>query len=337
MSINLSDRIALSNAQNSDDLPNLPILDKITPYTKGQVGEDELCSVVVNRHLQVGQNEEGKTGEIRDVEMLTSRWIDREPPEGSWVHLSDGYFCVKRNFIDGGAFVSVLEPEDKNSPWKIVCRGTAGRVSANGGFDSVMNDVLHDVGMRGVEAIWQDLKTFLNDEGIDSVEVLGKSMGGAQAQMLATLIHNKIDNTNVTALKTLAAVSVSEQVRQNFHGIPVLIIRTVDDYIPTVGGHHVQCDGNTRIRYISLEYRDNPRLERDISILTLAWRFFRSFSGPHKQQTTLGNFHIHEINAQEIEEELAIGALFDGMRQRLARFFALFVTQTRFESFYDTA
>jgi len=330
-------RAVIEHGPNRQHNIVLPLLDDVRTSGKGVAGRTELLDITELRHLRV-ETEAAELSEVRDVEMLTSRWIDREPGVGFDVHLSDGWFSVEKCLIGGGAYIAVLKAHDGEGR-KIVCRGTAARRSATGWFDTIINDLLVDVGMRGVMAVWGEMKDFLQKEGIEEVEVLGKSMGGAQAQMLAALIANKT-GTRVTALKTFASVSVPEFVgtvlQEKSPDTRVLVVRTGDDYIPLVGGVHAGNDMNdTTIMYIGLE--ENPGLETEgLSGITLAWRFLRSFFAPHKQQTTSRDtFFARTVDDEGKARELRVGMLFEGARVRLAGLLSHLVDQRRFEDFYD--
>lgn len=251
---------------------------------------------------------------LRELETLTSRLADRELAENTLLCLSEGLFVVDKNFIGGGAFVSILR-KINDSAAIIVCRGTAFRKGATGGFSSAFNDIQPEIGLMGVTQIWPALSTYLSEKKYETIDICGKSLGGGHAQYLTSLI-GQFTNIKIRDLWTLGSVGVPESVHRLFtkafeNKIEPCINRVQNwgkdgiDYIPELGGRHLssKTHKSTMYRLIPAESdstHDDQSMPLHSSSWTLAQNILGSLSSSHCRQTTMGDFRIHRF---EIEGE----------------------------------
>jgi|GEM_PF-3817895 len=332
-------------------------VDRATTSGQGIQGQIEKAYILGLHHLAIlNDNLDQLSGMLCDSEMLTSRLADREMQVGSVVHLSDGYFKVDRIFKGGGAYVSTLRNLNDLSQLKIVCRGTAMRKTATDGFLSGLNNLLIDIGSKSIKMIWPDLSDYLRNEQIDSIEVLGKSQGGAHAQMLAVLIEGTTGK-HVKTLTTVSSVGVSNDVNKLWNSLEsrgsemnIVHIRnggpTEDgiDYVPTVGG--AQLGKNTPREKIKVYYI-HPRSITTSAIYTATHSTFRclksflmSFLKPHLLQMTLKPFAYTLVDSGSVSTQLLMGKRLESMRRVLAYMLHIItlglLNGNSFESYYNS-
>lgn len=331
-------------------------IDRATTSGKGFEGLVERIFIRIQHHFMVIQETDKKAAEIRDVELLTSRLADREMQKGELIHLSDGYFYVDHIFIGGGAYVSVLKDVQGINTPKIICRGTAMRRTATGGLKSGINDVLLEIGTLGVKSIWSDLSKYLIANQIKSVELLGKSLGGAFAQELALLIEG-IDGIEIKKLTTFCSVGVGEAINNLFKTeilqkrakpFELQVLRNGGssqeqvDYIPTIGGVHLG-EGSSPEQCKVEVYYIQPG-DQEVGFFSLrSWfnlirNFFLSFRYAHCRQTTLEKFSWKKVEDDRVQEHLNIGNRLEKIRKCFAyiiHFFTLCLLNGRsFASFF---
>jgi hypothetical protein len=250
--------------QQIDKGNNLPLVEKFLEYGKDGLdaiyGETYRSRFVFDKHRESGKGisgmvqrvfvtlqhaiiqskdrkEEGFENRlaIRDAEFLTSRWVEREPPNGSRVRLSDGDYTAGMTFAEGGAYVVILIPDNPKSAHKIVCRGTASRDSATTGWMSLINDLqLFEMGGIGVRAIWPQLKRYISDpnNAVESTQIYGKSLGGGIAQQLAIKVALNTEAT-VQKLTTVCSVGAGKAVNKAY--------KELKNKFPV---HHIRAAGN---------------------------------------------------------------------------------------------
>jgi hypothetical protein len=221
---------------------------------------------------------------------------------------------------------------------KLVCRGTAMRRTATEGFNSAINDILLEIGTMGIKQLWPELSKYLQTNRISSIEILGKSLGGAQAQELAILMEG-VDLIEVKKLTTFCSVGVGEDINSLFKKMilqnrkspfEMQVIRNAGrtqsevDYVPVVGGVHLgekvpleKC--HIEVCYIhpgregAIIYPKNPGL------LNLIRNFMGSFGNAHCRQTTLNEFSWHTIQGRDhIDEHLRFGSQLERIRKGCA-------------------
>jgi hypothetical protein len=307
-------------------------VDRPTSSGKGLQGLSERIYVVVQHHFQVLKEATPEEKMLCDAEMLSSRLADREIQKGQAIHLSDGYFYADEIFTAGGAYVAILKDFEGVKAPKIVCRGTASTPNATSGLKSGLNNILLEVGTLGVKSIWPALSKYLTENSIQSVEVLGKSLGGAHAQQLAILIegvlHIKIEN-----LTTCGSVGISESINQVFQDkvlaqrvepFNIHVIRnggegaiSRPDYIPFVGEKHLGAGAlpekcHTDVYYLGSSEEEVIAYPETSSFVSVVKNFVHSFGFAHCRQTTLGKFIYKKVDPEKLQDHL-------GMEQRLER------------------
>lgn len=120
---------------------------------------------------------------------------------------------MDQTFSKGGGYMIILRKVDEEETGILACRGTAGKWKATGGIQSMINNLLIEVGSRAVVENWEEIAGYLQGAGIKSLTVCGKSRGGAHAQMLAPLIAKRCP-VHVTHVMTFTSVGVSEKVSE---------------------------------------------------------------------------------------------------------------------------
>ncbi|MCB1081828.1 MAG: hypothetical protein KDK63_01650, partial [Chlamydiia bacterium] len=240
---------------------------------------------------------ESKTrSEERDLEVLTFRFIEREPPMGAIIDLSTGKYRVDQTFSKGGGYMVLLRKIGEEERAILACRGTAGKWKATGGIQSVINNLLIEVGSRAVVENWEDIARYLKESGIRALMVCGKSQGGAHAQMLAPLIASKAP-VKVSHVMTFASVGVSERIceifRRVFNGSGTELSVYYNhgnlwegemDLIPYLGGRHVQIDG---AKVYALSPKNSTYREEKVWFFWRIYYLLASFGRPHTRQNTL--------------------------------------------------
>lgn len=212
--------------------------DKARSSGKGFEGFLEILSLLADH----SNSTHHKNEQYEELEFLASSLADREPMKGLIVSLPDRNPKLwKVDFAQerGGAFIYVLIPvdsahQDTQPNALVVCRGTAGRKTASGGIMSLYNDVIEEIGAKGVDASWGDLKTYLQTKSFGNVEVMGKSLGGAVAQQLSVLIQAS-GASKVNLLRTLQSTGVHDSVHNAY--------RDLSDKFPIKAFRHAQVDG----------------------------------------------------------------------------------------------
>lgn len=313
-------------------------VDKASTSGKGFEGLTERVYIAMQHHFKVLEETNAKAAELRDAEFLTSRLADREIRPGSVFHLKNGCFYADKIFNRGGAYIAVLRDLQGIEPAKIVCRGTAMRRSAAGGFTSGLNNILLEIGSLGVKKSWPHLSKYLQDEEINTVEVFGKSLGGAHAQSLAVALEG-LDKVQVRKLTTYGSVGVSRRVNDLFKKevlakrrtpFEILVIRNGSpkkrniDYIPAVGGAHLghgtarnAC--NIEVCYIQTEDGEIGVYPARIGIKKLVRFFLDSFKTAHCRQITLNDFRWKSIHSRaEVNSHLNVGRPLERVRECFA-------------------
>lgn len=274
------------------------IYDRTMTCGKGEEGLKELARVVFE------EAEASYRSEERDLEVLTSRFVEREPPKNTIIELSNGKYRVDQTFSKGGGYMIILRKVGEEEVAILACRGTAGKYQATGGFQSVINNLLLEVGSRAVIENWKDILSYLEISGIKFLKICGKSQGGAHAQMLAPLIKTRT-SLKVTHVMTYASVGVSDKVRkifsEVFHNTDTCLEIYYNhgnlndgemDFIPYLGGRHVYIEG-AKINSLAPE----GSLQVSEESIKKQWFFIRiyyllaSFSKPHTRQNTLMHYN----------------------------------------------
>lgn len=225
--------------------------DKAKTSGKGFDGFVEILAL--SAHYQsIAKEVADPLGHYMESEFLSSSLADREPPLGTILSLPGREpkdWVVDFSEEHGGAFVYVLKPlySDTNDAI-VVCRGTAGRKTASGALNSLVNDVIPQIGMKGVTDSWGHIRNYLSNNSISQVEVEGKSMGGAVAQELSVLIAGTT-STKVKQLTTLQSTGVHDEVHEAYDKLdspfPINAFRhaqmegLANDLVPKVGGYHL--------------------------------------------------------------------------------------------------
>lgn len=314
-------------------------VDKAKSSGKGLQGLLERVYISMQHHFKILEEEDKKAKELRDVEVLTSRLSDRELQSGTVIHLSEGFFYVDQVFVGGGAYATILRNFEEKYPSKLICRGTAMRPTATGRWKSGINDVLLEIGTMGVKHIWPGISKYLNENRIQSIHILGKSLGGAHAQELAILIEG-INHVKVDKLTTFCSVGVGDKVNNLFKTeilenrstpFQIQVVRKGGDitgneidYIPSVGGLHLGAEAledQCKIEVIYIhpgkdEVTVYPRVREKSSTIK---NFISSFGVAHCRQTTLDTFNWKIIdNKKAIEEHLRAGNQLEKGRKCLA-------------------
>jgi hypothetical protein len=326
---------------------------------KGFKGLVERVYIAMHHHFQTLEKKGEKSAELQDIELLASCLSDREIPANSVVHLNEGYFYVDQVIAGEGAYLSILQDIEKIKPTKIVCRGTAIRPRAKSGLKSGLNDILLEIGMKGIKDSWPKLSNYLIKNQIKEVEILGKSLGGAQAQALAVLIEG-LHPIEVKKLITYCSVGVGKKINELFKKevlekrqtpFSIQVIRNGSaqeeniDYIPAIGGVHLG-EGTSsekcaiEVCYLQQEESEEEVYNKDINFFKLIKNFFCSFSSAHCRQTTLKNFKWKIIEGRDqINDHLRMGERLEKIRKVFAyvvHFLTFFLLNgSSFHSFYQ--
>lgn len=309
--------------------------DKVVSSGKGFEGlQERIWTILHSRDVLIN---EGYTSALHakmaEVEMLTSRFIDREPPMGSVVRLQGGYFSVDRIFSRGGAHINALVEIASEKPRTILlCRGTAWRPTATGRLLSGVNDWLKEIGLLGVKSVWREIKRYLDEKSLSHVELYGKSLGGAHAQYLAALVSGKT-STKVKALVTNSSTGVPEIVDEIFRTnvkklLPeqqphIIIVRNggirhkneIDD-VPAVGGTHLYLENRTKVFYLTPKRYISPVENMRVTSPTLR-SLWKSLKTSHGRQTTLAAFNV--LEGKNTKEEAQKGLVLESTRRMLAQ------------------
>ncbi len=321
-----------------DAKPESIFIDYVKTSGLGFKGLVERVHVAMQHHFDVIKETNKEAGVLRDIEMLTSRFADRQIPEGSVVHLTEGYYYLEKIIMGGGAFIYLLaDVEEKKIP-KLLCRGTAMRASASGGLKSGINDVQLEIGSLGVREVWPELSSYLKQKKVTSLDILGKSLGGAHAQNLAVLIEG-IQGIKVNKLVTFACVGAGSQINDLFKKeilprrtspFEIQVVRNGGsepvqvDYIPAVGGVHLGHGApkdKCKVEVVYIQPRSsrpwtNPQ---DMSIYTMIKSVIISLGSAHRRQTTLQDFTWKKLEEPaEVDRQLNLGNRLETVRKIIA-------------------
>lgn len=310
------------------------------PRSKGGSPEARREQEIILRYhaQQQAADPDAKSRDIREAELLTSRLADRELQEGDIIPLTNATFTVDKNFVGGGAYVSVLTDNAGQLAPKLVCRGTAMRAGATGAWQSGLNNLSAEMASQGVQTAWPDLAAYLQSHDVSSMEVLGKSMGGACAQQLAILLET-VAHVEVTRLVTVCSVGAGQAINDVFKErvlqerrtpFNLWVIRSGGDaqgndvdYIPVVGGVHLGFDSapekcTVEVCYIA-KGEDTPTQPQTFNRFTLSGKLLMSFPGGHSRQTTLDKYAYESITERtEVDKQLSIGNDLEGWRAGLS-------------------
>jgi hypothetical protein len=324
------------------------LIDHNKTVGKGFEGFVECIYILMQHHFASVKEQNKKAAELRDIEMLTSRFADREIREGSVAHLSEGYFYVDKVFKGGGAYIYLLQDVEERQIPKLLCRGTA-RPPATEAYKSSLNDVLLEIGSMGVKETWPMLSNYLKEKKITSLDILGKSLGGAFAQHFAVLIEG-VHKIKVNKLITCASVGVGRSINTVFKKeilpnrespFTIQLVRNggsrdrMIDFIPALGGVHLgegtspeKCD--VEVSYIQPTTNDRALWKNpvDFSLFAIMHNFLSTLGYGHRRQTTLQDFIWKKIeDRSEVDEHLRLGNKLETLRKCVAyvlHFFTFF-------------
>ncbi|MFA6916615.1 MAG: hypothetical protein WC222_09475 [Parachlamydiales bacterium] len=319
-------------------------IDRASSSGKGIKGLIERIFLSLNLQLNLNRNQDNlQKNDYIIAETITSQLADREWQEKSLIQLGTAtqpkYYYVDKVLIKGGAYISILKDVDGTEPPKIICRGTAARPSSTDAINSLLNDLLIEIGMKGVKAVWPELVEYLNANEIKSVELYGKSMGGAQALALSVLLEGVL-NVHVDCLTTYCSVQAGYAVeifnreilgkRTEQDPFQIVVLRNggkenETDNVPIVGGLHLGADAPQNKCNVSVVYLQQGQEGEQVDVLPLEmgifsriFRFFKSFPGPHCRQSTLDNFNFKKLEPAEAQQHLRVGLIFEKCRLFLA-------------------
>ncbi len=338
-------------------LPEVAYYDMIETCGKGYKGLIERVATILSLWKTCVEEKIDPLKQfMKEVEVLTSRLGDREPPEGTVIRLLRGYCVVDKVFAAGGCYVSVLRNMTDRKIPILLCRGTAVRLKATGSLLSCFNDLLPDIGMLGIKSIWQNVADYLHVHQIEEVDIWGKSLGGAHAQYLTTLVTGKT-KTRVATLVTCCSVGVNNKVSEIFHEAlkdrqkeepEVCIIRNSGsdgkaeiDYIPFIGGIHLHTRSErTKIYYLFPSTNDElvDGLPTGGWTLQKVYKFITSFLKAHIRQTTLKEYNVKFVShvQEEVKKGLELEWIREVMAKTLNRVYGRLFDVPSFEYFYQS-
>lgn len=338
--------------------PEIDYYDMIETCGKGYKGLLERVATILSLWKTCVEEELDSLRQfMTEVEVLTSRLGDREPPEGTVIRLRKGYYVIDKVFAAGGCYVSVLRNMTDCKAPILLCRGTAVRLKATGCLLSCFNDLLPDIGMLGIKSIWQDVADYLHIHRIEEIDIFGKSLGGAHAQYLTTLVTGKT-KTRVATLVTCCSVGVNDQVSEIFHESlknrqkeepDICIIRNSGndgkeevDYIPFIGGTHVHTKSErTKIYYLFPSTTSDELVDgipTDGWMLQKVYKFMTSFLKAHIRQTTLKEYNVKIVphTQKEVKKGLELEWIRELMAKTLNRVYGRLLDVPSFEYFYQS-
>lgn len=302
---------------------------------KGARGLTERVYIAAHHYFRL-KEEPAKNHPLIDAEFLTSRLADREMTEHTIIHLAEGDYRVDALFTEGGSYTAVLKKVTGRAPLKIVCRGTSTRPQSTGSFKSCLNNIQLKIGTMGVTTIWPELSQYLRSNDCSAVELYGKSLGGAHAQLLAILIEG-VERIPIDHLTTVCSVGVGDTIARLFEEhvlrhrerqFPIHVIRNGGnrlgfdaDLIPLVGGVHLgdhdRCD--VRVTYLNEDSHVTP-IPQDLSLIQKIILFVQSFGKAHNRQSTLAPFSVITLTDQAARSHLRFGAELETLRYCFACF-----------------
>lgn len=337
--------------QNDPEAAKWTDIEGVNTSGQGLIGLAQRVFLSLSLHFKIqdaSQKKEKQAVALKEVEVLTTGLADREFQPGNVLHLRQGFFYVDQVFIGGGAYVSVLRDFEKEDRCQIVCRGTAARPEAIQGKESQTNNLLREIGSRGVQAVWPDLSRYLREKAIKSVRILGKSLGGGQDQQLAVLIEGILGIT-IEKVITCCSVGAGDGVNEVFarevlekrtssNPFKIWVVRNGGseqnlDYVITVGGDHLgkgllgpKC--KVRVTYVqsvtgpSGIYPDSPP-----NTLILINRLRTSLPRSHCDQMTLRSFTWTEVTEEKlINYHLGVGNHLEPFRRSIAGLASFFIS-----------
>ncbi|MCE5318117.1 MAG: hypothetical protein LLG04_12260 [Parachlamydia sp.] len=317
-------------------LPNLKLksicrpvsfLDCAVTSGKGFKGlQERVWTIQKARKRAIKNSQPQKHAQIAEIEMLSSRLADREPPQGSIVRLKDAYFVVDRAIERGGACLRLFRELSPQPRTLLVCRGMAARTSASGALLSILNGIVKKIGLFGIGKSWAELRQYLIEKRVQQIDILGKSLGGGHAQYLTALILNQT-SVEVRSLSTYCSIGTPAKVQKLFDSAikkgkrkpNIAIVRNRDDYIPLVGGTHLHTADTTKLYYVAkTPLTFSALMPKGQGFSKTIARLFHSFGAPHMQQNTLRKqFYICE--PVHLTQELYSGNRLETFRYRAAQ------------------
>ena len=312
-------------------VPQIGPLDRCTTSGKNFQGLSEKVFIVLSTREEIlsRMRQEPLDQLVADAEMLTSRFADREPTEGAVICRPNGYFVCEKVFARDGAYMMLFRDLMGNEPAMLLCRGTAMRSSATGGYFSGLNDLLLEIGSMGFQSIKDELIAYLKEKQISTVDIFGKSLGGAHALYLAAFLPPSA-GTIVRSVTTYCSVGMPDYIGDFLEKTQMLIniIRNAGDddkdevdYIPLVGGKH-PCNSNTRLFYIASKQEgldpEKIGIPDHANATTKLLKILKSFGNGHIRQTTLGPYFIREIKGAELAKEVCRGLEMENARKTIA-------------------
>lgn len=302
--------------------------DRVLTAGKGYKGLQERVWIILNYRQKCLETsgEDALHGRIEDVEFLTSRLIDREPPCDTVILLRKGYYFNDNIIAQKGAYVNFFKSFNPKQATLINCRGTSVNPKATTSLFTLVNDLLPEMGNIGVRKVWKKIHAYLETEQIKNVEIAGKSLGGSVAQTLTVLIHGKT-SSKVKNLTTYCATGIPKAIQKIYDETDkkkpkIYVIRNAKDYIHFVGGPHLrnQKDDKNVICYV-VPKKDEALLTGDIreqKYFAKLKHFFKSFNEGHINQITLKDYVIHEIKNEDKAYELDAGKTLETSRKVVA-------------------
>lgn len=335
-------------------MPVIPYFDKADGSGKGYNGLKERVWIINHHRILLSQDSIHEADRFHStVETLSSRFVEREPPEGT-VFFTDGHYrVVDRVFARSGAYVTVAKSVTEQTSAYIICRGTATRVfSATSALMTLINDILPELGWWGIRSIWDDMQNYLHQQNIQNVKVVGKSLGGAHAQYLTPLIGG-LTNAKVTCLGTNCATGVPPTVQEVYNTVFAaehpegVIVRNSGnrrkrkeqiDYVPYVGGPHL-IGNNTKVVYLGPSDEDLDQLPKPEGFVSKVFALLDSFQSSHRRQTTIHGVFKSVIISENVHEEAKVGEELEDLRKIFAAIFNVltvgYFSRESFKEFYE--
>jgi hypothetical protein len=300
--------------------------DKVATSGKGAQGEMErLWSICSANQRAIGQDARVL---YEQTELFTSRLADREPPLGTKAWYDNDFYVVDRTFAQGGAYITAWKSLNDPTRLLIVCRGTAFRRTATQGYMSACIDLGKEIGFYGIKSTWSTLQSYLQAGKFQSVDIMGKSLGGGHAQYLAALILAK-SALRIERLVTYCSVGVPASVQKLYQKAvankpwtpAITIFRNGGeghemDFVHFFGGSHIYSQGMTRLFYAVPK---GQKLDSFDGCFAKIRGLILSLGRAHTRQTTLRSYDL--IEKSDIQKEIADGESLEPLRQRVAQVF----------------
>lgn len=338
--------------QNEPEAAKWTDIEGVNTCGKGLIGLAQRVFLTLSLHYKIEgalEKRDKRAAALKEVEVLTTGLADREFQPGTVLHLRQGFFYVDQVFIGGGAYVAILRDFEREDRCKIVCRGTAARPEASQGKESQVNNLLREIGAMGVQTIWPALSQYLKKNSIQTASILGKSLGGGQAQQLAVLIEGIL---NIKIDKVTSCCSVgngSDEINQIFaqeilekrtpaNPFKIWVVRNGGsvpnlDYVITLGGDHLGkglLGPKCKVRVTYVQSGTDPHEiypDRPPNSLILMNRLRTSLSGSHCYQMTLRQFTWIEVtDEKQIDYHLGVGMHLESHRRLIAGVASYFIS-----------